>query len=112
MATGDLTVIGLDSDNEDYIPSGEIIYKVVGSMSGGQTNQAIRIKAAATGNEIFAYKKDSGYAHYGGFAMGDDEKTNATSSNGWFINADYYLNLSGNSDSGNEVIIWLLEVSS
>jgi hypothetical protein len=80
-------------------------------MSGGQSNQALRIKNADNGNEIYCYKKDSGSSHFGGFAMGDDEKTNATSSNGAYINATYHLNLEGNSDAGNEVIIWLLQVT-
>ena len=111
MGIGDITVIGLDTDNEDYIPSGTIIYRILFTLSGGQSNQAIRIKNASNGNEIFAYKKDSGLDHYGGFAMGDTEKEGATTANGCYINADYHLNLSGTSDSGNEVVIWLLQVS-
>ena len=111
MAIGDITVIGLDTDNEDYIPSGTIIYRILFTLSGGQSNQAIRIKNASNGNEIFAYKKDSGLDHYGGFAMGDTEKEGATTANGCYINSAYHLNLSGTSDSGNEVVVWLLQVS-
>jgi hypothetical protein len=81
------------------------------TLGGGQTNQALRIKNADNGNEILCSKKDSGYAHYGGLSMGDDTMTNANSQNGAYINATYHLNLSGNSDAGNEVIIWLLQVT-
>jgi hypothetical protein len=81
------------------------------TLSGGQTNQALRIKNASNGNEILCNKKDSGYAHYGAISTGDDTMTNANSSNGAYINATYHLNLSGNSDAGNEVIIWLLQVT-
>ena len=111
MAIGDITVIGMDTDNEEYIPSGTITYRILFTLSGGQSNQAIRIKNASNGNEIYAWKKDSNYDHYGGFMMGDDEKTTANSANGCYINASYHLNLSGNSDSGNEVVVWLLQVS-
>jgi hypothetical protein len=111
LAIGDVTVIGMDTDNEDYIPSGTIIYRILFTLSGGQSNQAIRIKNASNGNEILAYKKDSGLDHYGGFAMGDAAQEGATTANGCYINSAYHLNLSGTSDSGNEVVIWLLQVS-
>jgi hypothetical protein len=112
LAIGDITVIGMDTDNEDYIPSATIIYRILFTSSGGQSNQAIRLKNASNGNENFAWKKDTGFDHYGGFAMGGQtEDFGATSANGCYINSAYHLNLSGTSDSGNEVILWLMQVS-
>jgi hypothetical protein len=111
LAIGDITVIGMDTDNEDYIPSGTIIYRILFSLSGGQSDQAIRIKNASNGNEVLAWKKDNANDHYGGFNMGDNGNTNANSANGCYINSAYHLNLSGGSDSGNEVIVWLMQVS-
>ena len=106
----------MDTDNEDYIPSGTIIYRILFTLSGGQTNQAIRIKNASNGNEVFAWRKDNDADHYGGFAMGEKNGSGGndmyqSAANGCYINADYHLNLSGTSDSGNEVVIWLLQVS-
>lgn len=113
IANGDLTAVSVDSDNDDYQPSGSIIYRVVWVACGGQTNQALRMKDTSDTNmEVFLYKKDNGFAQYNNLSTGCQGDTDlGGAAAGIYINNQYYLNLSGSSDSGNEVIIWLLQVA-
>ena len=114
MALGDITFQTLDTDNENYQPSGDLIYRVVWVACGGQNNQAVRMKDTADSNiEVFLYNKDSGQEQFNGFGSGTIQGsfTFQAGINGLYISNQFYLNLSGASDSGNEVIFTLLEVA-
>ena len=114
MGVGDITAQQLTTDNEDYQPSGTITYRILWVAAGGQTNQTVRLKDTdGSGVHVHLYKKDSGVATYNGFQSGSAEGSPITPAGvfGMYINNQYFLNLSGASDSGNAVIFWLLQVS-
>ena len=112
MTVGDITFTSLNSDNEDYQPASGIVYRILWINQGGQTNQTIRIKDTSDSNiENHTYKKDGDNASYNGFYLGQDvSDKGGTFGNGLYISNQYYLNLSGASDSDKEVIVCLLEV--